>query len=293
MSIGNAALIEEEPEAVRVVERPAEAPRTKKIARRKKATRKLWPALQWEGYALPLALFLLWDLTARFGWVKPIFLPSPWSVIWTFWDLLFHDRLLADFETSAVVVLEGFSLGTVVGLGTGIATGLSKTVEKILGPTLNSIRQVPPLAWLPLIILWVGAGNVGKVVVVSKVVFFPVFLNTLQGIRGVSKEYIEVGRIFGYTPAQLTRRIILPAALPSIFVGVRYGAGMAWAMLIAAEMLSGQYGLGFLLARAQELLLTKQLFVVIVIIGLVGFAVDYALRMLEARLLRWKQGFEG
>jgi sulfonate transport system permease protein len=293
MSIGNAALIEEEPEAVRVVERPAEAPRTKKITRRKKATRKLWPALQWEGYALPLALLLLWDITARFGWVKPIFLPSPWSVIWTFWDLLFHDRLLADFETSAVVVLEGFSLGTVVGLGTGIATGLSKTVEKILGPTLNRIRQVPPLAWLPLIILWVGAGNVGKVVVVSKVVFFPVFLNTLQGIRGVSKEYIEVGRIFGYTPAQLTRRIILPAALPSIFVGVRYGAGMAWAMLIAAEMLSGQYGLGFLLARAQELLLTKQLFVVIVIIGLVGFAVDYALRMLEARLLRWKQGFEG
>ena len=179
------------------------------------------------------------------------------------------------------------------GLLIGIATGLSKTVERLLGPTLNSIRQVPPLAWLPLVILWVGIGSLAKAVIIGKTVFFPVFLNTLQGIRGVAKEYIEVARVFEYGKVRLLQKVILPAALPSIFVGLRYGAGLAWAFVIAAEMVGGRFGLGYLLMRSQELLLTDQLFVVIVIIGAVGFAVDVSLRRVETNLLRWKRGFEG
>jgi sulfonate transport system permease protein len=166
-------------------------------------------------------------------------------------------------------------------------------VDQFLGPTLNSFRQVPPLAWLPLIVLWIGTGNLAKSIMIGKAVFFPVFLNTLQGIRGVSKEYIEVARIFEFKRGQLLRKVILPAALPSIFVGLRYGAGLAWAFVIVAEMLGGRYGLGYVLMRSQELLLTGELFVVIVIIGLVGFGVDLGLRRIEARALRWKKGFEG
>jgi sulfonate transport system permease protein len=100
---------------------------------------------------------------------------------------------------------------------------------------LNSIRQVPPLAWLPLIVLWVGIGPLAKGVMIGKAVFFPVFLNTLQGIRGVSKDYVEVARIFEYNQLTLLRKVVIPAALPSIFVGLRYGAGLAWAVVIAAE----------------------------------------------------------
>jgi sulfonate transport system permease protein len=245
------------------------------------------------GLVLPIGILLGWDLVTRLHLVKPVFLPSPWAVVASFYDMFVNQDLLTDFRVSATVVVQGFIIGSILGMLTGIFAGLSKTVERFLGPTLNTIRQVPTLAWLPLIVLWIGVGTWAKSIMIGKAVFFPVFLNTLQGIRGVSKEHIEVARIFEYNRALLLRKVILPAASPSIFVGLRYGAGLAWAFVIAAEMLGGRYGLGYLLMRSQELLLTSQLFVVIVVIGLVGFAVDIGLRKVEKHLLRWKKGFEG
>jgi sulfonate transport system permease protein len=247
----------------------------------------------WLKSLVPIALLIAWEIITRYEWLDPVFLPRPYLVAKAFYDLLFKDRLLIDLRVSGVTVLEGFSIGAGLGLLTGMGAGLSSTFDKVIGSTLNSIRQVPPLAFLPLIILWAGAGSAGKIVVISKVVFFPVFMNTLQGIRGVAREYIEVGKVFEYSRLRLLRKVILPAALPSIFVGIRYGAGMAWSMIIAAEMLGSRRGLGYLLMRSQELLLTDQLFLVIVIIGLIGFVVDVGLRRLERRLLRWKRGFEG
>jgi sulfonate transport system permease protein len=245
------------------------------------------------GLILPTGILLGWDLVTRFHFVKPVFLPSPWNVVASFYDMFVNQSLLTDFRVSATVVLQGFIIGSVLGVLTGIFAGLSKTVERFLGPTLNTIRQVPTLAWLPLIVLWIGVGTWAKSIMIGKAVFFPVFLNTLQGIRGVSKEHIEVAKIFEYNRALLLRKVILPAASPSIFVGLRYGAGLAWAFVIAAEMLGGRYGLGYLLMRSQELLLTGQLFVVIFVIGTVGFVVDIGLRRVEKHLLRWKKGFEG
>jgi sulfonate transport system permease protein len=245
------------------------------------------------GVILPILVLAGWQLATVLHWVKPIFLPSPWSVVTAFKEMLVEEGLLTDFRVSAVIVIEGFFIGASFGLLAGVGAGLSKTVERLLGPLLNSIRQVPPLAWLPLIVLWVGIGPLAKGVMIGKAVFFPVFLNTLQGIRGVSKDYVEVARIFEYNQLTLLRKVVIPAALPSIFVGLRYGAGLAWAVVIAAEMLSGKLGLGYLLMRSQELLLTQQLFVIIVIIGGVGFSVDVVLRRVEGNLLRWKKGFEG
>lgn len=242
---------------------------------------------------LPVALLIVWELLTRFDLVDRIFLPAPASVGEAFCKLLVKDNLLGDFRISAITVLRGFGIGAGIGLATGMATGLSRTVEDLFGPLLNGIRQVPTLAWLPLIVLWMGAGDLGKNVLIAKAVFFPVFLNTLQGIRGIPREYIEVGHIFDYGRLRLLRRIVLPAALPSIFVGLRFGAGISWAVLIVAEMLGARRGLGFLIMRAQELLHSDQLFVLIVLIGVVGFGIDVALRRLEARLLRWKRGFEG
>jgi len=222
-----------------------------------------------------------------------VFLPSPGYVVETFYDLIVNRVMFKDFRYSALEVSEGWLMGASAGLLVGIVSGLSKTVERIVGPTLNSIRQVPPLAWLPLIVLWIGIGTFAKSLMLAKAVFFPVFLNTLQGIRGVSKEYIEVARVFEYSPALLLRKVILPAALPSIFIGLRYGAGLAWAFVIAADMLGGRYGLGYLLLRSQEMLLTGEVFAVIIVIGTVGFAVDVGLRKVEGSLLGWKKGFEG
>lgn len=247
----------------------------------------------WIAAVLPLGLLGLWAAVAHLGLVKPVFLPPPWTVAKAFYELLVEQDLILDFQSSGLIVAEGFVCGTLVGLGTGIMAGLSKTVERFLGATLNGIRQVPPLAWLPLVVLWFGTGPAGKTVIIAKVVFFPVFLNTLQGIRGVSKEYVEVARVFEYKKWMLLRRVIVPAALPSIFVGIRYGAGLAWASVIAAEMLGGRTGLGFLLTHCQELLLIAEVFSIIIVIGIVGYIVDVALRKIEHILLRWKAGFEG
>jgi sulfonate transport system permease protein len=289
--------------AKRVDTVPAEAPHGEKPAltvlngergkirpRRKRESR--WKLLAL-GAVLPALLFSAWEASTRLHWVKPFFLPRPWTVALAFKDMLLDEGLLTDFRVSAIIVSEGFLLGAGLGLTAGIAAGLSKTVERLLGPILNTIRQVPPLAWLPLIVLWVGIGSLAKGVMIGKAVFFPVFLNTLQGIRGVSKEFVEVARIFEYNRLLLLRRVVLPAALPSIFVGLRYGAGAAWAVVIIAEMFGGKVGLGYILVRSQELLLTDQLFVVIVIIGTVGYAVDVVLRRVEFGLMRWKRGFEG
>ncbi|EIQ01682.1 ABC-type nitrate/sulfonate/bicarbonate transport system, permease component [Opitutaceae bacterium TAV1] len=249
------------------------------------------------GYAvpviLPIAILAIWQLATSRGWAPPILLPRPERVFNTARDLFADGTLFNDFITSITIVIQGFAWGSSIGLVFGAWAGLSRHVERFFGPTFDAIRAVPPLAILPLIILWWGVGDLGKVIVISKTVFFPVFLNTVQGIRSVQKEYVEVGHVFRLTRWQFVRKIIVPGALPSILVGVRFAAGLSWAMIIAAEMLSGHEGLGYLIQRAQDLLFTDQMFVAIFVIAAFGLGLDLILRRIERRLLRWKQGYVG
>jgi sulfonate transport system permease protein len=292
MSRAAQTLVESRPLTL-VAEKPPLEPRNRKA--RSHRTKTLVQRISSFGIkaAIPLGLLILWDLLTRFEWIDSLFLPSPFSVLNAFYLIAREKWFLQDFRYSLGTVLQGYGVGASIGLLVGIAAGLSSTVEKLLGSTLNSIRQVPPLAWIPLIILWAGAASGAKTIVLAKTVFFPVFMNTLQGIRGVAKEHIEVGQVFEYSRWPMLRRVILPAALPSVFVGLRYGAGLAWAMLVGAEMFGGRRGLGYLLSRSQELLITDQLFLIIIIIGVVGFTIDTGLRRLERHLLRWKLGFAG
>ncbi|CAH2599939.1 ABC transporter permease [Rhodovastum atsumiense] len=245
------------------------------------------------GATLPLLIFLAWELASHLGWVSAVFLPTPERTALALVEMLLHQNFLDDLVISLSIVLQGFAWGGGLGLLVGLACGLSRPVERLLGPTLDSVRQIPSIAWLPLIVLWVGIGPLAKVVVISKVVFFPVFLNTLQGVRGVPKLYADLGAVLTLSRLQLVRRVILPAAMPSILVGIRYGASLAWALIVVAEGLSGMQGIGYLIFRAQALLMTDQLLVCMVVIGLVGFTIDRLLRLLERRLLRWQQGFPG
>jgi sulfonate transport system permease protein len=245
------------------------------------------------GALLPLAILGLWELASHLHWVKPVFLPTPERTVLAFFAMLTKQDFLSDFLSSIGIVSQGFIYGAGLGILLGGAAGLSRIVQRFLGPTLDSIRQIPAIAWLPLIVLWLGIGPLAKVVIITKVVFFPVFLNTLQGIRGVPKDYIDLAQVLTLRRWQFIRRIIIPAATPSILVGVRYGAGLAWAMVVVAEGLSGMQGIGYLIFRAQALLLTDQLLVCMVVIGLVGFVIDRGVLLLERHLLRWKQGFEG
>lgn len=245
------------------------------------------------GLIVPLTILALWQLAAQAQWVNPIFLPLPSTTFFSFFDMVNRQRFHVDFLASINIVSQSFVYGTLLGVGVGVAAGLSRTVERVFGPTLDGIRHIPGIAWLPLIVLWVGIGPAAKIVVITKSVFFPVFLNTLQGIRSVDKSYIELASVLTLTRWQLVRKVIIPGAMPSILVGVRYGASLAWALVVVAEGLSGMEGVGYLIFRAQSLLLTDQLLVCMVVIGVVGCIIDRAMALLQRYILRWKQGYEG
>ncbi|MCX8999867.1 ABC transporter permease [Rhizobiaceae bacterium BDR2-2] len=245
------------------------------------------------GLILPLIIFVLWQTASSRGWVDSVFLPRPAVVVEAFWTMLLKQNLLLDISTSIGIVGQAFIYGSVIAIVLGVAAGLSQRVERFFGPTFDTIRHIPGIAWLPLIVLWLGIGAPAKVVVIAKSVFFPVFLNTLQGIRNVDRNYIDLSKVLTLTRWQLVRQVILPGAMPSIIVSLRYAAGLAWALVVVAEGLSGLEGLGFLIFRAQGLLLTDQLIVCMIIIGLIGFLIDRGMFAIQRRVLRWKQGYDG
>lgn len=258
----------------------------------KKAARKAG-SVNLIGIVLPILILGLWQFATSNGWIEPVFLPAPIKVVQAFWQMLTGQALLLDFVHSIRIVSQALIYGAVAGIGLGIAAGLSQRVERFFGPTLDTVRHIPGIAWLPLIVLWLGIGAPAKVLVIAKAVFFPVFLNTLQGIRNVEKHHVELAQVLTLSRWQMVRKVILPSALPNILVSVRYAAGLAWALVVVAEGLSGLQGIGFLIFRAQGLLLTDQLVVCMVVIGVVGFAIDRVMLRIQKRVLRWKQGFEG
>lgn len=266
-------------------------PRTRAPRSPRPAARRARPNLI--GLVLPLAILALWQTATARGWIQPVFLPAPLTVLTAFWTMLTKQNLHRDFLASITIVAQAFAYGALAAVGLGIAAGLSKRVEQFFGPTFDTIRHIPGIAWLPLIVLWLGIGAPAKVLVIAKSVFFPVFLNTLSGVRNVEKRYSELGQVLTLTRWQFVRRVLLPAALPSILTALRYAAGLSWALVVVAEGLSGLEGIGYLIFRAQGLLLTDQLLVCMVIIGAVGFGIDRLMAALQAHLLRWKQGYDG
>ncbi|MDR6951323.1 sulfonate transport system permease protein [Ancylobacter sp. 3268] len=264
----------------------AQAPSPARTARRPAGRRSI-------GVILPIGLLIAWSLASWLSWVPAVFLPSPLATVEAFVAMVTRQSLHQDFLRSINIVSQAFVYGSIAAVVLGVAAGLSANVERFFGPTFDSIRHIPGVAWLPLIVLWLGLGAPAQILVIAKSVFFPVFLNTLQGIRNVEKSHIELAKVLTLTRSQLIRRVVIPSAVPSIMVSLRYAAGVAWALVVTAEGLSGQEGLGYLIFRAQNLLMTDQLIVCMVIIGLVGFVIDRLMLLLQRFVLRWKQGFDG
>ncbi|GHT91829.1 ABC transporter permease [Betaproteobacteria bacterium] len=241
---------------------------------------------------LPLIILGLWQTASTYQWVEPIFLPKPASIISAFWYMLQEQELLNDIQVSVSIVAQGFLYGSLAAIALSLAAGMSRRVELFFSSTVNTLRHIPTVAWLPLIVVWLGLGAPAKILIIAKSVFFPVFLNTLQGIRNIDKSYIELANVLTLSKWQIVRKVVFPSILPAIAVSLRYSAGLAWAIVVVAEGLSGLEGLGFLIFRSQQLLMTDQLVVCMILIGAIGFVIDRAMFKTQQRLLRWKAGFD-
>jgi sulfonate transport system permease protein len=242
-------------------------------------------------WLLPVGLLLLWELSARVGWLSSRVLPEPWAVAQAFWTLAVSGELWTHLRTSLWRAGSGFAIGAGAGLALGLLTGSFRRAETLLDTTLQMVRNIPALALIPLVILWFGIDETAKLFLLAVGVFFPVYLNTFHGIRSTDPALIEMARSYGVSGWPLYRDVILPGALPSILVGVRFSLGLVWVLLIVAETLSAQEGLGYMTMNAREFLQTDVVLVGILLYALLGKLADLASRAMEKRFLRWNPAY--
>lgn len=242
-------------------------------------------------YAVPVAILILWEIAGATGLVADTVLPRPSAILATASQMLLSGELLTHLGVSALRALAGLAVGGGIGFLLGVANGTSRISETLTDSTLQMVRNIPHLALIPLVILWFGIGEGAKLFLVALGVFFPIYLNTLHGIRNVDGQLIEMGRAYGMTPRQLFLRIVLPGALPSIFVGLRYGLGIMWLTLIVAETLSASSGLGYMAMKAREFMVLDVVILSILLYALLGKLADSLTRALERRALKWSPAY--
>ena len=249
-----------------------------------------WPArlLPW---LLPLLVVATWELASREEWLSTRVLPEPWAVLQAFVRLIRSGQLWQDVAVSTGRALAGLAVGGGLGLLLGLLTGSLRIAETLLDTSLQMLRNIPALALIPLVILWFGIDESAKLFLVAVGVFFPIYLNTFHGIRSVDAGLIEMARSYGLSGWRLYRQVILPGALPSILVGLRFALGLMWVLLIVAETISAQSGIGFLTMNAREFLQTDVVVVGILLYALLGKLADVVARALERGLLQWHPGY--
>lgn len=246
-------------------------------------------ALPW---LVPVLILAAWELSSRNGWLSTRVLPEPWSVVTAFWGLLASGELWTHVAVSTGRALAGLAIGGGLGLLLGLFTGTFRVGETLLDTTLQMVRNIPALALIPLVILWFGIDESAKLFLVAVGVFFPIYLNTFHGIRSVDKGLIEMARSYGLSGWQLYRQVILPGALPSVLVGLRFSLGLMWVLLIVAETISAQSGIGYLTMNAREFLQTDVVLVGIGLYALLGKLADVLAKGLERWWLRWHPGYQ-
>jgi sulfonate transport system permease protein len=244
------------------------------------------------GWVLPVLLLVGWEAAARLGEIPPTILPAPSDVAAALWKLTVSGDIFKHIGVSAWRALVGFAIGGAIGFALGLANGLSGISRAASDTTLQMVRNIPHLALIPLVILWFGIDEEAKLFLVALGVFFPIYINTLHGIRTVDPQLIEMGRIYGMSRLELFARVILPGALPSIFVGLRYALGIMWLTLIVAETISASSGLGYMAMQAREFLLIDVVVLSILIYALLGKLADSAARLLERAFLTWHPAFQ-
>jgi NitT/TauT family transport system permease protein len=261
------------------------------------------------GLIVPIVALSIWQLCSSMGWVNALILPSPLAVLhkwieyllppapyaagtenWLTWA--FSGELIRDTISSMTRVVVGFAVGAGLALPLGLSMGSSERVYTWMNPLVQVLRPIPPIAYIPLSILWFGLGNPPAFFLIAIGAFFPVLINTIAGVRNVDGIYLRAARNLGANQRTLFMRIMLPAAVPYILSGVRIGIGTAFIVVIVAEMIAVNNGLGFRILEAREYFWSDKIIAGMISIGLLGLAIDLAVTRLNNHLLRWHRGLE-
>ncbi len=246
------------------------------------------PAL---GLLLPVGLALAWELTVRMGWSDGRLVPPPSRIWQTLVELAATGELQRHTLATVLRVAAGFGIGVAAGTTLGAITGYSALLRRLFDPTLQALRAIPSIAWVPLFILWLGIFETSKVTLIAVGVFFPVYLGVMGAVMSVDRKIVEVGRVFRLSGAQMVRRILLPAVLPAYVIALRSGLGLGWMFVVAAELLGASEGLGYLLVDGQQLGKPAQIVAAIVVFAVIGKTTDWLLSATAAPFLRWEDRY--
>jgi ABC-type nitrate/sulfonate/bicarbonate transport system permease component len=240
-------------------------------------------------------LIIIWQGIAYTGIVPQYKLPSPTAVVTAFWELAVTGMppghtLPYHLLMSLYRVALGFFAAVAVGVPLGILMGWSRRLQYLVSPFVEMVRPVPPLAWIPISILWFGIGVKSAAFIIFLGAFFPILLNTMAGVQSIPKLLLEAARTLGADQRNLLTKVLLPGALPSIFVGLRIGLGIGWMTLVAAEFtgVKSGYGLGYMIMTARDIQRSDEIIAGMVVIGLTGLVIDALIRKAESKLLPWK-----
>jgi ABC-type nitrate/sulfonate/bicarbonate transport system permease component len=228
-----------------------------------------------------------------FKFFNPLLLPAPHTVLFAGIEMVRSGELQRDILASLSRVVQGFVLAGIVGVAVGTAVGRSRRLEYLVEPTVELLRPIPPLAFLPMMVLWFGIGETSKIVFIAYAAFFPIFTTTLEGIKYVDPVLIRAASSLGASERDIFRYVVLPAAMPNIITGLRIGFGLSFFVIVAAEFIAADSGLGFLINDARTFFLVANMLLGAAVIGAIGFIFNILLRRLEARLLRWRKDARG
>lgn len=244
-------------------------------------------------FVLPVLLIAFWEYASRKGLIRASIFPSPSKIYEAFLKQVDKGTLQKHIFVSLRRVLFGYIFGSSFGILLGILTGLSRLVNRILTLIFELLRPIPIIAWVPVLILWCGIGEETKIIVITIGSFWAVLLNTTDGIRNVDKKYIEVSTLFMKSKAEVILKVVVPAALPSIFTGLRIGVGTAWISVIGAELIAASAGLGYLISYSREMSQPASMFVGVFTIGIIGCLINILIRQIEKRVLKWNVNTRG
>lgn len=237
--------------------------------------------------ALPVLIIAVWKAADIAGYIVSYTMPPPEDIVITAVEFYNDGTLLEHIKASFIRVIEGFGIALVLALFFGVIIGLNRRFERFTDSVLQIIKPIPPIAWIPLAILWFGIGEASKIYIIAIGAFFPILVNTVEGIKNIDSRYLELSLVYEAPRSRVIWRVILPGALPFIMVGVRLGLGMGWICVVAAELIAANSGIGYMLMDGRSLSRPDMVILGMIVIGIIGKLMDDILRFLSKKAIRW------